>query len=104
MASGADWLVPIKRVEIVIESVHLPALRAVLDEVGVPGYTILERAKGKGDRGEQGGDELTDVFNNTYVITACSESLAHTVATRVRPILTRFGGLCLISEAQVLEH
>ena len=68
------------------------------------GYTVIKGVTGKGERGDRAGDELTGVFNNSYVITTCQEAELEKVIRAIRPILKRFGGMCLISDAQWIIH
>jgi nitrogen regulatory protein PII len=93
----------VKRVEIVTVAVQRPALLAALEKAGVPGYTVVRHAEGFGDRGRREADELTDVFENVYVLVACPPEVAERVAAAVRPILRRFGGICLVSDASILK-
>ncbi|MDK2972063.1 MAG: hypothetical protein PWP23_1818 [Candidatus Sumerlaeota bacterium] len=90
----------VKRVEIVTVAVERAALLAALERAGAPGYTVLRHAEGFGNRGHRGADELTDVFENVYVLVACTQDVAERIAAAVRPILNKFGGVCLISDAQ----
>lgn len=90
---------PVKRVEIVTVAVERQGLVQKLKEIGITGYTILPTVEGFGDRGLRAGDELTDVFKNIYVLVACSEEQARAIAEAVRPILRKFGGICLVSDA-----
>ncbi|MBX3730440.1 MAG: DUF190 domain-containing protein [Candidatus Sumerlaeia bacterium] len=95
---------PVKRVEIVTVAVAKPRLLEALERAGVPGYTILRAAEGYGDRGRRMADEVTAVFENMYVLVACSPEQAERVTVAVRPILERFGGICLISDATSIKH
>lgn len=95
---------PAKRLELVIDAAHTPALLNALREAGAPGYTVIRDVQGLGDRGERSGDELTDVFRNCYVIVACSEQVAEQIIPAVRPLLHRYGGMCLISDTHWLKH
>jgi nitrogen regulatory protein PII len=94
----------VKKVEIIVDSLQLKHLRQLLEELSVPGYTVLHDVTGQGDRGERAGDELTDVFRNVYVITAVPEALAQRIVERVRPLLEERGGLCLVSDALSVRH
>ncbi len=89
----------VKRVEIVTLSVEVPKLKELLARLKVPGYTILPHAEGFGDRGERAGDDLTGVTRNSYILVACDEETAQRLAEEVRPVLRRFGGICLIGDA-----
>jgi nitrogen regulatory protein PII len=94
----------VKRLEIIIDSMHTQRVVEVLRENGATGYTIIRNASGAGDRGERRDDELTGVFSNTYILSACAPELAQTVVEAVRPLLKRYGGVCLVSDAQWLKH
>lgn len=97
-------MTPIKKIEIITDSIHMKSVVAELDRIGVTGYSIIREVVGKGDRGQQIHDELTDVFRNSYVMTACDPSLVETVVAAVRPILDRHGGICLVSDAAWVAH
>lgn len=93
-----------KRVEVVINSRELSKLLRVLEEEGVTGYTVIEGVKGKGGRGERMSDDLTGVFRNSYVMTACPAERAAGLVEAVRPLLERYGGICLVSDAQWIVY
>jgi nitrogen regulatory protein PII len=95
---------PVKRIEIVLEASHTPALLRALAAAGAPGWTVVRDVQGMGDRGERGGDELTDVFRNCLVIVACPVETAATLVESVRPLLQRHGGVCLVHDAQWVRH
>lgn len=65
---------------------------------------VIKDATGKGGRGTRGGGELSGAFINSYVITACPPEQVAAVVEALRPILKRFGGVCLVSDAQWLIH
>jgi nitrogen regulatory protein PII len=94
----------VKRVEIIVDTLQAPKVLRMLGKIGVSGYSVINDVTGKGGRGLQAGDELTDVFKNTYILTACSPEQMETIVNAVRPVLKRFGGLCLISDAVMVEH
>ncbi|MGK0690050.1 MAG: P-II family nitrogen regulator [Aquificaceae bacterium] len=93
-----------KKVEVVVDSVHLNKVLEVMEKHGVSGYTVIRDVLGKGERGMMAGDELTDVFRNSYVFTVCSEETAEKIAESLRPILSRVGGICIISDVLWLTH
>ncbi len=95
---------PMKKVEVVIDSIYLSRVLEVLEKAGVSGYTVIRDALGKGERGMMAGDELTDVFKNSYVFTVCSEEIAQKIAESLRPLLKKVGGVCLISDVLWLTH
>lgn len=94
----------VKRIEIVTDALELQPLLKALEGVGVSGYTVIPNVVGKGERGLRQGDELTGVFQNSYVLAACPEEILPRVLEVVRPILRQFGGVCLVSDAQWIIH
>lgn len=97
-------MIDVKRIEIVIDAAHTPALLTILKVVGMPGYTLVRDVQGTGDRGERGGDGLTDAFRNCYLIIAVPEEAAEVIIESTRPLLERYGGMCLVSDAKWLKH
>ncbi len=94
----------VQRIEIVIDAPHLPRMLRALTAAGAPGYTVVPGATGQGDRGEQRGDDVSGVSSNAYVLVAAEPDRVQPILDAVRPLLAAYGGLCLISEAQWLEH
>jgi nitrogen regulatory protein PII len=96
---------PCKRIEIVIEQTLVRRTAQRLDELGVPGYTLISGVSGRGDRGLRQADELTDTFTNCIFLIACEDdAMAERVVEGVRPLLERSGGICLVSDATWLRH
>lgn len=97
-------MTPIKRMEIITAAVELPDLLAILDALGISGYTVLEGVRGRGHRGNVSDDEVTGVFKSVYVLIACTDEESRRIAESLRPILRRFGGVCLVSDAMWIKH
>ncbi|MCX8023480.1 MAG: hypothetical protein N2745_12005 [Syntrophorhabdaceae bacterium] len=95
---------PLKKIEIVVDSVETEEILKILDEAGITGYTVIKDVFGKGERGQRDGQGLTSVFWNNYIITACPEELMLKVVEAIRPILKRFGGVCLVSDTYWVIH
>jgi nitrogen regulatory protein PII len=94
----------IKRIEIITDALETREVCRVLDSVGVNGYSVVRDVTGRGERGVQSGDELTDVFKNSLVLTACAPERLEALVDAIRPILKRRGGICLVSDAQWVMH
>lgn len=94
----------LKRIECVIDSVHVPGVLDALRSAGVDGYTVVRGASGWGDRGARQPDGISGVFENCVVLCACDEQLLDAVVDKLRPILKRYGGVAMISDAQCVEH
>jgi hypothetical protein len=95
---------PIVRVEIVVDVVQLDVVTALIDASGAGGYTIVHDVRGKGHRGIRAGDQVVDVMKNVMILCACSEEQSKVIATKLKPLLKRFGGICLLSQAMHVDH
>ena len=94
----------VKRIEIITDALEMREVTRVLDAHGVTGWTIVRDVEGRGERGVQSGDELTDVFKNSMLITACPAAKAEELVESLRKILRRRGGICLVSDAMWVRH
>ena len=97
-------MTPMKKVEIVTDLLELTTITRALEELGVSGYTIVRDVTGYGGRGRRTGDEITGVFQNSYVMTVCTPELAERIVEMIRPILTRYGGIALVSDCLWVKH
>ncbi len=93
-----------KKVEIICDSVEVKNVIEILEKAGVPGYTIIPDVIGKGERGLRRGDDITGVFKNSMIITVCDAALIPTIVETIRPVLKRFGGVCLVSDSNYVIH
>jgi nitrogen regulatory protein PII len=94
----------VKRIEIITDALVMGEVIRVLEREGVSGYTVVPNVTGKGERGAQSGDDLTDVFKNSMLITACDVERVASLVEAIRPMLARRGGVCLVSDAQWVIH
>lgn len=95
---------PIKRVEIVVGSFELENVLAMIEQSGASGYTVVREIFGKGHRGIRDGADISDAFRNTMILTACTDEQAKLLVEKVRPVLKKFGGMCLVSDASWVKH
>ena len=94
----------VKRIEIITDTLEMREVCRVLDEIGVSGYSVIRDVTGRGERGVQSGDDLTDVFKNSLLLTACPPERVSDIVTAIRPLLKRRGGICLVSDALWVLH
>lgn len=95
---------PVKKVELVVDAHEVPHLLEQLKGIDINAYTVIREAHGRGDRGSRAGDVFSGVFDNSYVVIACSEEQSVQIVETVRPILKRLGGICLVSDAMWVLH
>lgn len=95
---------PIKRVEIVTDSLEMHEVIEQVNRLGISGYTLINEVLGKGERGLQSGDELTGVFKNSLLLVACEAEKIPGLVEAIRPMLKKRGGICLVSDAQWVVH
>jgi len=94
----------VKKVEIITNSLELQKVLQILDHAGVSGYTIIEDVTGKGHRGRAIDDLEGHALTNGYILTICSEEQEHEVVESIRPILKKYGGVCIVSDAKSIIH
>lgn len=97
-------LQPMKRLDIVIDSLHLTKTIDTLRKAGVSAYTVLPNAMGDGDRGEQLGDEVSGSSTNACIIVVVPAESVAAITAAVKPRLERSGGICLVSDCEWLDH
>ena len=94
----------VKRLEMVIESVHVETLLRRLQAAGVEGYTVTRGASGWGDRGARRPDGISGVFENCVVLCVIRPEVVEAVVAEVRPILKKHGGIAVLSDAEWVLH
>ena len=97
-------MIPVKRVEIVIDAPYSERVTGLLDRHGVEGWTLIRGASGSGERGERLGDEITGVSNNHIIISTCAPDRLDALVEDLRTVLKRYGGVCLVSDAGSIRH
>ncbi|WP_375512191.1 P-II family nitrogen regulator [uncultured Nostoc sp.] len=94
----------VKKVEIITNSLELQKVFKILDKVGVSGYTVIQNVIGKGHRGRATDDLETHAFTNGYVMSICTAEEESKLVEAVQPILKKFGGVCIVSDAKWTRH
>lgn len=97
-------MIPVKRLEIVVDQPHVELVTALLAEHGATGWTLIPGAAGSGERGRQLGDDLTGVSSNCVILTTCSAERLQPLVEALRGVLSAAGGACLVSDALWLRH
>lgn len=90
---------PVKRIEIVVDSVTAARLLSALDRIGLHDYTVIKGVFGHGTGGDRGGDPFSGAFDNSYILLVVPPGVADEVVAAASPLLARFGGMCVLSDA-----
>lgn len=90
---------PIKKIEIICDQIKLKKLIAILEENNIVAYTKIDGVKGRGSRGVQDAEDLTGIYNNSYLLIACEEKQFENVKEMIREVLQQSGGICIVSDA-----
>lgn len=94
---------PVKRIEMVLHQDIIEELTKKLDALGASGYTLIQDVLGRGERGLRSGVGL-GAFQYSYLLLVCEEAQVEPIIEMAQPYLKRFGGLCLVSDAQWVIH
>ena len=99
-----EFVKVVQRVEIITGQQELRHVMAVLDSCGVTGYARLRNVLGKGDKKVESFDPITGEVENLMIVTTIDKDALKPLIEALRPILKRFGGSCLVSDAMWVIH
>lgn len=94
----------VKRVEIITTSLELDKILESLKSLNVSGYSVIRNVIGKGSRGIADDDIEMSILSNVYVLTTCPPEDVQKLVDRIQPIIKKFGGVCLVSDAEWINH
>jgi len=94
----------IKKIEIITDGSLQSRMILAVDATGVSGYTIIKDVAGKGLKGTKDGHGISGGFKNFYMMLCCDETEARKVVEAVKPIITKYGGICIVSDAHWIIH
>ena len=92
-----------KKIELVIEAVHVPAVTALLDRLGVPGYTVLPVLAGKGHHGLRRSGGPGGIGDSAMIVIIAGEAVAQRVLDEADAILRDRMAIIAVSDVQVLR-
>lgn len=94
-----------KRLEIIIEAPASSRISHVLDDYGVPGYTILPVLGGSGNSGPWTRDGLVSSAGGMVtIICIVDEADIETLLEKVFAVVSRHIGIVNVSECQVVRN
>lgn len=88
----------IKRIEIIIPAIELKPVLKRLENKGVKKYSIIRHVVGRGEFGES-TDDLDDQLSGVYILMTCAIGEEESLYLDLKPILEKFGGMFLVSDA-----
>jgi nitrogen regulatory protein PII len=97
-------VIGVKRIELVVEAIEKEEVIASLKRINIRSFTIYHHVGGSGERGVRDEGVFGEKFENVTFVIACSENQVTAVIEILRPVLKRFGGMCLVSDAKWVKH
>ena len=96
---------PISRLEMIVAFKEVQKITKVLDEVDVPGYSIISNVIGKGEMGKVSDDVNlgSSKLSNAFIICYCSPDKVAPIAEKIKPILNKYGGVCYLLDARPIN-
>jgi nitrogen regulatory protein PII len=92
-----------KRLDLIIPELELERVRRALRQAGVPGYSVMRHVTGYGAAGVVSeGLEVSGTGANAHVIVFCEPALLETLRGLVRPLLSTYGGVAFVGDAEPL--
>lgn len=88
----------IKRIELVVPAIELKPVVKRLKKIGIDKYSIIRNVIGRGKFGES-TDDLDDQLSSVYILTTCRAGQEQELYLELQPILQKFGGVFLVTDA-----
>jgi nitrogen regulatory protein PII len=94
-------LQPVKKIEIIVSYLEVPAVLKILKKNLVKRYTVINNVSGSGEHGYSGDDLIT----NSYIMIICTElELAEQLSIAMQPLLKKLGGIFIVTDGQWIAH
>ena len=90
---------PVKKIEIIANSLELGRILDSLDKSGVHSHAVIHNVAGKG----LGEDFDMTMLDNVYIVAFCMPENVKAVIENVRPLLNKFGGNCYMSDVMEIR-
>ena len=92
-----------KRLDLIFSERELDEMLKCLEKAEVPGYTVMKHVTGRGPERVVSEDmEFTGLGANAHVIVFWQEEVLERIKNNVQPILSYYGGVAYVSEANSL--
>ena len=91
----------VKKVEIIVNYLEVPAVIKILKKNLINNYTVINNVSGSGEHGYSGDDLIT----NSYIMIICTDlDIAEQLSNAMQPLLKKLGGIFIVSDAQWIAH
>ncbi len=91
----------VKKVEIIVSELEIPAILKILKKNLVKNYTVINNLSGSGEHGFSGDDLIT----NSCIIVICTEpEMPEQLSKAMQPIMKKLGGIFIVTDAQWIAH
>ncbi len=91
----------VKKVEIIVVDLEVPAVLKILKKNLVKNYTIINNISGNGAHGYAGDDLIT----NSYIMVICTDlEMAEQLSNAMCPLLKKLGGIFIVTDAHWIAH
>jgi nitrogen regulatory protein PII len=92
-----------KRVDQILSEPELDPVLQAIDQAGCSGYTVMRHVTGRGPRGAVSDNmEFSGLGANAHVIVFCAPELLEPLRSSLRPLLSYYGGVGFVSDAEPL--
>lgn len=92
-----------KRVDLILSERELDGVLKAIDATGAPGYSVLKHVTGKGPHGSVSDAlDFSGLGANAHVIVFCESALLPKLREALQPLLSYYGGVAYVSEAEPL--
>lgn len=92
-----------KRLDLIIPELELERVRRALRAASVPGYSVMRHVTGYGATGVVSeGMEVSGAGTNAHVIVFCEPALLDALRPVLRPLLSTYGGVAFVGNAEPL--
>lgn len=91
----------VKKVEIIVSYLEVPAVLRILKKNSIECYTVINNVSGSGEHGYSGDDSIT----NSYIMIICTKlEMAEQLSIAMQPLLKKLGGIFIVTDAQWIAH
>jgi nitrogen regulatory protein PII len=91
----------VKKIEIIVSDVEVPAVLKILKKCQIKNYTIINNISGTGSHGNSSDGLLT----NSYIMIISNElEMFEKLLKDIEPLLKKLGGIFIVSDAQWIAH